>query len=1164
MASNSTVARYRPAIAVLAALAAGFTVYYIHSSRHISVDSSSSSRRLRRSNAVIRRRSRRQEGRLRDVSELPRCTYNAGQLLDAFRTNPDLSATFRHSLGTNEHGRHIVYEAALSTVDFPSLEQIKHACGINDEAAEDVRQNYETALMQAFLCQHLPANCTLTDDLEAYATAFEAEDFIFTDSILTPIAQFNSGAYEHLDQRREAYERAGARVPERRRLRAGRVSGEAEHQEPPQSPTQPPTIVMGEEDPFGAEDFAIQLDDMEVDDESEQSWNGDENDESRREGQSLLNLLYHIAEDQARREGVIHRGVSCNSCNATPIKGIRYRCTNCVDYDLCEHCESMQFHPKNHLFIKIRIPTPSHSSSRRPQPVWYPGNAVSLPNNLPRELNKIVSEETGFSDNEVDALWDQFKTLAAEVWPEDPDDLGWAIDRGAFDKCFIVSPEATRTPPASLIYDRTFAFYDSNHDGLIGFREFVAGLAAARSKDVDERHRRTFNGFDLDGDGYISRKDLLLMFRAYYALQKEFTRELVTDMEADLLEGGTLRESITSNQPISAAYHGSFHPQSVHVGEGKQQDQYGDLVVVDDGAPVTEDANDEGDLDQMIGDLREIAQFGSLQEADMVRLDSNASSQGTRTRNQADSNEASMATRITEIPSPETTDRDNSPETLVEDLDWPPAHVADRDVERALGHPATLGEVTNEVDRSNILKAAATRIKAEEERPRRQQVRESAVRDRISRRHFYLDDENRLLDSQRIQRQVSHTALANGTGHTNQGLASKERTSEPNTRANRPQKPETNESWREQPAASQMFREPPPLPKNPCQEILYQITQESINELLDPMFKLREDLGMENINLVPFHKQFKDHLKIFREGKMDDLCRLQINRLQHQWRTSAEDFTLGYPNIASIIQKIILNQWDENHEEYSRNFLDMYHVGMVEKEILDQQLEGRELRNKTKAKVSREAKLGAPESQPAMQDQSELPSFSPDDMEAIRNIQPIAALDLARGVGLFNSNDPNIEEIIRTQALPDLLNSAGYSVVEDRPDPTLPQNRPNTVPPSDRSVEEAVTLDPSEPPPVILPRAAAEKIASVAYQGTDVPLTDKHPWTHIPAHDQSQWTDRFRRFLKYMTMMDIVRKEDEQRDGEGKLSRAEYEELVKGPKAQKLAFLGSWVDFHAL
>ena len=1140
MASNSTVARYRPAIAILAALAAGYTVYYIHSTRQASRDSPAGSQRLRRSNAVIRRRSRRRDERPREASEYPRSVYNAHQLLETFRVCPDSIGVFRFPLGgTDESGFPSPNGIPLSPKTFPPLDQIKELCRVDDDGAEDIRQRYEAELMKAFLCKRLPPNSVLEDAAgpEAYVTAFEEEEFMFADSILNPITQFNCGIYEHLPERRAAYASAGIRPPVRRRLRP--ESSETDNNQD-HSSTPPPAAPPFEEEVL-VEGFALQSSDMDVDDESEQSWNPEENDESRREGQSLLNLLYHIAEDQARREGIVHRGVSCNSCNATPIKGIRYRCTNCVDYDLCEQCESMQFHQKNHLFIKIRVPTPSHSSSRRPQPVWYPGNAIGVPNNLPRELNKSLTEESGFSDNEVDAMWDQFKNLAVATWADDPDEIGWAIDREAFDKCFIVSPEATRTPPAALIYDRTFAFYDSNRDGLIGFREFVVGLSAARSKNPDERHKRTFNGFDYDDDGYVSRRDLLLMFRSHYALQREFTRELVSEMEADLLEGGDLRQCITGNQPISAAYHGSFLPsRSHHAGEGKQQDANGDLTIVDNGGVIAEDATDEGELDQVIGDLHEIAKFGNLQDEDLA---------------------TPRGTRPAEVASTEFSTQEGVLDAAYSDSHWPPPHVADHDVERALGQTVALGDITNEVDRSKILKAAANRMKAEEERPKRQQIRDSALRDRLNRRQFYLDDEQKVLDSQAIQRQASQTVRNAAAVHATQGLASNEQSGEPTADHSLPAKVgrSTKSSAQLQTQTSDRYREPPPLPKNPGQEILFQITQESINELLDPMFKLREDLAMENINLVPFYAQFEKHLLIFRRGKMDDLCRVQINRLQDQWRKAEEDFTLGYP-IAAVVQNMILNQGDKSHEEYPQNLLDMYHVGMIDKETLDQQLNEGTGKNKPRVEVWEEEFTEQPPTQPFTEHRVDQSSSQLNRGEVNGSTQeefPAAALDLSRNVEMFNEAGTSIEEMVRAQSLPGLLDSAGYAIVEERPDPTLPQNRPNAV--LDPTERPKLSIDPNES----LPMHAVEA-ASVTYQDTRKPLTNKHPWTHISATDEDQWTGRFRRFLKYMTMMDIVRQEDKQRDGPGKLSRSEYEDIVKGRKGASLAFLGHWIDFHAL
>ena len=96
--------------------------------------------------------------------------------------------------------------------------------------------------------------------------------------------------------------------------------------------------------------------------------------EIKLEGQHLLNLLFNIAEDQARREGYIHRGITCNSCQASPICGIRYKCSSCVDYDVCERCEARDDHNKTHLFLKIRIPMPPLTNPRAPciKPL-YPG-----------------------------------------------------------------------------------------------------------------------------------------------------------------------------------------------------------------------------------------------------------------------------------------------------------------------------------------------------------------------------------------------------------------------------------------------------------------------------------------------------------------------------------------------------------------------------------------------------------------------------------------------------------------------------------------------------------------------------------------------------------------------------------------------------------------------
>jgi hypothetical protein len=74
----------------------------------------------------------------------------------------------------------------------------------------------------------------------------------------------------------------------------------------------------------------------------------------------------------------VHRGIICSSCNDV-IRGIRYMCANCTDYDVCEACEKKDVHYKTHVFLKIRIPIPALAIPPGALlPVLYPGNCVGF------------------------------------------------------------------------------------------------------------------------------------------------------------------------------------------------------------------------------------------------------------------------------------------------------------------------------------------------------------------------------------------------------------------------------------------------------------------------------------------------------------------------------------------------------------------------------------------------------------------------------------------------------------------------------------------------------------------------------------------------------------------------------------------------------------------
>jgi len=87
-------------------------------------------------------------------------------------------------------------------------------------------------------------------------------------------------------------------------------------------------------------------------------------------GKEVLNLL----------QKTVHYGYVCDRCGMQPIKGIRYKCANCIDYDLCSACEEIDLHEEKHLLLKIRRPLQNGIPFKTP-----------LINNLYDELNNRLA-----------------------------------------------------------------------------------------------------------------------------------------------------------------------------------------------------------------------------------------------------------------------------------------------------------------------------------------------------------------------------------------------------------------------------------------------------------------------------------------------------------------------------------------------------------------------------------------------------------------------------------------------------------------------------------------------------------------------------------------------------------------------------------------------------
>ncbi|KAJ5090977.1 hypothetical protein N7532_009661 [Penicillium argentinense] len=823
-ASNSgpvSLTRYRPILYLFTGVAAAYALLYIHNNV---VSPQSSQTPLRRRNAL--RRTRRTEVEELGLVDSP--SYRAITHLEQLERQNGVYGTFRIE---TEDGRRV--ESGLLPSLLATRDQLMDEVGVPPAHAERMREMMEDTFLESFLALDFPASHTLAENSSErnYLTEQLQRRGISRAGIERALIRFNEDE-NYGDELR------------RRRQNGERVT---------LSTSTFPDVPAPSQNPDGAE--------AQGDDQSVFSWRDGNNDASpTREGQNLLNLLYHIAEDQARRDGYIHRGVTCNSCGAMPIQGIRYRCANCIDYDLCETCEAMQVHIKTHLFYKVRIPAPFLGNPRQSQPVWYPGKPAMLPRSLPRPLAKRLMRETGFENTELDALWDQFRCLANYEWADDPNKLYMAIDRKTFDRCFVPNT-SLRPPPPSLIYDRMFAFYDTNGDNLIGFEEFLKGLASLNNKSNDERLRRVFRGYDIDGDGYIERRDFLRVFRAYYALSRELTRDMVAGMEDDFLEGGA-RDVVLGSQPISSAFPGSIPSgEASRIGEGKRRNAEGDMEIIDNEGILRRDGTDIGDRHLVVGDAAVREQYGRTRPMfpSTLRLASTPSGGrpfDPRRPEDEEDEDGNEAEDDEEEEDEDGSEPDGSSSSVASGV-WPRAE-REEDIIEALGTyvspPPEFCVLFDE--RAQSLMALFDRLRDDDQR-RLNETRRDGIDERWRRRVFYTDEEDGATVPSGYRRDPEFDDLSVDEDESTDSLPNDSHPPSPRSRSSskvRFQDDLDECDVRSNPSTSSRSIpvgerwggfEIPEVERDVGKEILYQVTQQGFNELLDILFKPKEDLLME-------------------------------------------------------------------------------------------------------------------------------------------------------------------------------------------------------------------------------------------------------------------------------------------------------------------------------
>ncbi|KAK3987013.1 hypothetical protein QBC44DRAFT_129269 [Cladorrhinum sp. PSN332] len=597
----------------------------------------------------------------------------------------------------------------------------------------------------------------------------------------------------------------------------------------------------------------------------------------QRAGQNIVSLLFRVSEDNARRSAYVHRGCQCNGCGLVPIRGIRYRCANCADFDLCETCESQGLHTKTHIFYKIRIPAP-RLGPRQLQPVWYPGDPENAIRLLPKHLMARLSKETGFERPELEALWEQWTFMANTEWREDPDELYVAMDRKTFERYLVPSGGHRQTTP-NLLHDRMFAFYDDNNDDLIGFSEFLRGTSYRRRKD---RLRRIFNGYDVDGDGYVNRRDFLRLFRAYYVLFKQMHKDILEGLDDQVMSSAEVQQLVSSRQPLSSFFgrDGGF-PQADtdRPLSGKVVNESIGEVHISDGdhRAVVEDAPDISDRQSILTDLF-MKQSQANQSLFMPVGDNGHSSHGASTIEYLTAL-LDPPTRTSQLPALLLGETRNGDEIMVvvngnaqnvqnesgddrEENGERAEHGASPPVEVTRQTTITMGGQTNadifgngqELHRPHL--ATSTRRSRASARKK--------LFDRWKRRQFYLDEEEGAIapeawsDDDDILAQVD-VSIGNSKAPQHP-ILSRSRSSSKVRFAD----DDDDYDVRSNPSTSSRSiperwggMEIPDAERDAGKEIFYQVIQQAFNEILDTLFKAKEDLAVQAAETKELREKYR-------------------------------------------------------------------------------------------------------------------------------------------------------------------------------------------------------------------------------------------------------------------------------------------------------------------
>nr|XP_020451015.1 Kv channel-interacting protein 1 isoform X1 [Monopterus albus] len=161
---------------------------------------------------------------------------------------------------------------------------------------------------------------------------------------------------------------------------------------------------------------------------------------------------------------------------------------------------------------------------------------MTMASHRPEGLNQLEAQ-TNFSKGELQVLYrgfknecpsgivneETFKQIYSQFFPHGGKEREHACAYLSLSLCSFYPAFFSSPADASTYAHYLFNAFDTAHSGSIKFEEFVAALSILLKGSVTEKLQWTFNLYDINRDGYISKDEMTDIVRAIYDMMGKYT-----------------------------------------------------------------------------------------------------------------------------------------------------------------------------------------------------------------------------------------------------------------------------------------------------------------------------------------------------------------------------------------------------------------------------------------------------------------------------------------------------------------------------------------------------------------------------------------------------------------------------------------------------------------